>query len=135
MLTSLDLSSLLPSMQSTSICTPKSYSSAPALLQPLVPCKSCADGKVHPLSVTGKTIKELLGQGKALRDTPHPWPPPGHGATDQNPLAASIWPAPHGLTSKARPLHSRALGVMWHGVQSLTRALFCPLQQNCIKKL
>lgn len=58
---------------------------SPCPAQLLVPCKPCAEGKVHPLSVIGQTIKELLGQGKALRDIPHPWPPPGHGATDQNP--------------------------------------------------
>ncbi|KAJ7417092.1 hypothetical protein BTVI_33916 [Pitangus sulphuratus] len=47
--------------------------------------------------VTDEDIEEIRSQDLALRDTHHPWPPPGHGATEHNSLAVSTQPIPSSL--------------------------------------
>jgi len=47
--------------------------------------------------VTDKDLKVYWSQDRPLRDTTHYQSPPGHGATDHSPLAATFQPIPYPL--------------------------------------
>ena len=95
--------------------TPQVLLLSPYLAQLPVPCKALLRAAPAALCVIGKAIPEPWDQAEpSLRDTPHPWPPPGHGAADHNSLAVSIQPiplAPHSPACTARPGHCGARGV------------------------
>jgi len=86
-----------------------------------------AEGALSPtVCVVDEDVEVYWSQDRPQRDTTHGSPPPGHGAFDPNPLAATIQPVlytPNSPPFEPTPLQFRDKSVGWDHIKGLAQVI------------